>query len=476
MLIEQLAGWMDAAPGTARREAAVSLVQILEESIADPEELEAAEAALTCLLDDPDIKIRQTLAEELSRLESPPRYLILALAGDEPEISIPVLARSGVLLDGELITHVRNGTEKQQIAIACRAELSSRLCAVIADEASRQGCLAAILNPGARLLPEHFFSIATRFGDDPDIRSCLLARHDIGMAARILLIEEYAISLAEVDEEEADEAAVERRKAHLREISDKAIISFAAHVSDAEVGEVVRALIDAEKLTTSFLLRAICMGNIALFAHALSLLSEQPVERVSKVLMEERQNAFHAIYARADMPVEAMEVFRLTISAWKQALPDTDEDNHACLPYLVTRQVLATYEGVHDAETDELLLLLRKICTETARDNARHKIARLSIARQRAAALPAPEEDWDQEELMMFACYLADELAELTLADEAEMSEIAENLVPANEAGPDSEFEQEIDHICDALDRELEKTVDEMRPSIRRVSLLNRAA
>ncbi len=136
MLIEQLAGWMDAAPGTARKEAAVSLVKILEESIADPEELEAAEAALTCLLDDPDIKIRQTLAEELSRLETPPRYLILALAGDEPEISIPVLARSGVLLDGELITHVRNGTEKQQIAIACSAELSSRLCAVIADEAS----------------------------------------------------------------------------------------------------------------------------------------------------------------------------------------------------------------------------------------------------------------------------------------------------------------------------------------------------
>ncbi len=38
------------------------------------------------------------------------------------------------------------------------------------------------------------------------------------------------------------------------------------------------------------------------------------------------------------------------------------------LPYLVTREVVSTYEGQRDRVVDELMMLLRKICTDAARE------------------------------------------------------------------------------------------------------------
>ena len=438
MIIERLVGWMETASSPNRAKAADALVRAWHKSPLDDEQLESAEATMTCILDDGDADVRLAFARALSEIPNPPRHLVLALADDEPMVSIPLLVASPILLDVELISILRNGNEEQQMAIACRLQITKAVCGIIARECCANACLMMITNPSARLSEADFCEMAMRHGDDSDLRKCLLAREDIGVRARVLLIEHYALSLLETDEDDEDEFVTEKRRRELIEVCDKATITYAAQISDCEIREVVEALIERKKLTTAFLLRAICMGNLSLFAHALSVLSGQSIARVERVLQDNRSATFHAIYAKAGLPVSAMEVFRLTIATWRQELAASDGSNHDRLPYFVTREVVSTYEGQRDRVVDELLLLLRKICTDAARESARVKVERLALAENdKPLALPAPESmaeyEMTPEELTAFAIELAEELADAAIAEEEAMEEEVDGLVAANQ-------------------------------------------
>ncbi|WP_075996132.1 DUF2336 domain-containing protein [Salaquimonas pukyongi] len=445
LIIEKLVGWMDTAPADKRARAASALVRAWQVADLSPEQRESAEAAMTCMLDDPDEEVRLSLSTALAEAIDPPRHLVLALAEDSPEISLPVLAHSTVLVDGELVHLIENGTEEQQAAIARRAVVNERIGATLASHGCKFACLIMLTNPAARLTEDSFYTLAERFGDCSHARQCLFARPDIGMRARTLLIEKYAACLAE--DEDLDHPA---RELETAEIAEKAIITYAAELGDSENRQIVEALIGRQKLTTAFLLRAICMGNLTLYCHALSVLSGQAPDRVERILKDQRANAFRAIYEKAGLPASAEPVFFAALASWSHHLGNGAAADASRLPYRVTREVLAGYEGRRDAVVDELLILLRRICTDFARESARSKVSELALRHEQAMALPQPEEaveELEPEQLMEFAENLAEELAELALEDKYSLGEARQRLDAANGGqssigGPSSLLEQ----------------------------------
>src|SRR3546814_5473141 len=68
--------------------------------------------------------IRKRLADRLSRNPAAPRALIVALANDEFDVSQPVLLRSTLLSDEELISIIHHRSRQHKIDIARRRELS----------------------------------------------------------------------------------------------------------------------------------------------------------------------------------------------------------------------------------------------------------------------------------------------------------------------------------------------------------------
>ncbi len=452
MVIERLISWMDTATSLDRARAVDALVRAWHLSPLADEERESAEAAMTCVLDDPEESVRIAFSRALSELPRPPRHLVIALANDTPMVSVPVLVSARELMDAELVHILRNGTDEQQMAIACRPAITPAVTSAIAREGGENACLIMITNPASRPGKEDFHQIARRHGADEDLRKCMLARDDIGVRARVLLIEHYALSLLDEDGAAGDEPASEKQRARLIEVCDKATITFAAQISDAEIREVVLSLIDRQKLTTSFLLRAICMGNLSLFAHALCVLSGQSLARVEQVLQKDRNAAFTAIYTRAGLPASALEVFRVTIRTWREYLAASDGSDHDRLPYWVTRQVIATYEGNRDRLVDELMMLLRRICTDAARDSARTRVEQLALqAAAKPLALPAPEvEELSPEELALFAYQFADELAEQAMRDEELLDDATVELEPANQQ---NRFSGEMANLLNGLTR-----------------------
>ena len=394
MIVEYFLEWVESAPVSKRIAATDALVRAWLHSPLNEEERDETEAAITTLLEDPAPGVRLALAEGFGAWKTAPRHVMTTLARDNIDISAVVLSRSPVFFDTELIDMVATGRVEQQIAIACRPWVSPALVAAICEVSHPDACLGLLMNPVVQFSNRDLHRLAERHGTITDIRTTLLERPDLSPEIRILLINKLGEALNQFVSKRSWMSS-DRADRVIKESCDKASIAFAANAADGDVDRVVKSLIAAGSMTAAFLLRAICMGNITLAAKAFSELSGVRFERVETILTHDRRSAFKAVYDRAGLPNSAFGVFYCAISTWRRLLSSGSPINQSRLPFLVTREVLQSYTGEQDAVMDELLILLRKLAAETARESARSKAA--EIVNRSRAVTPAPEEVEDAE-------------------------------------------------------------------------------
>ncbi len=417
MIVEYFLEWVQSAPVSKRIAATDALVRAWLHSPLNEEEREETDAAITMLLEDPAPGVRLALAEGFGAWKSAPRHVITALARDNIDISAIVLSRSPVFYDAELIDVVATGMVEQQIAIACRPWISPALVAAICEVGHADACLGLLMNPVARFLNDDLHGMAERHGTVTEIRNLILERPELAPEIRILLINKLGEALNNFVSKRSW-LSQSRADNVIRESCAKASIAFAANAADEDVDRVVKSLIATGSMTTSFLLRAICMGNITLAAKTFSELSGVRFARVETILTTDRRSAFKAVYDRAGLPNSAFGVFYCAISTWRRLLSSGSPINQSRLPFLVTREVLQSYNGKQDAVMDDILILLRKLAAETARESARSRATEI-VNRSRQAHVDQIEDmaaeviDLSEADLACFAESLEDELENL---------------------------------------------------------------
>ena len=392
MVFERFVTWLKTASDHERVLATKALAAAYLRSDLEGEEGEVADAVVTALLDDPDTEVRRTLAEALADHPQAPRHVIVGLAADIPDIATIVLTRSPLFFDGELIEMIAGGTPVQQIAIACRPCVSAAVSGAIAEVCEIEACIGLLANKGARVPAVALHRIAERFGDDAGMRRMLLKRAEIAPRTRVLLIELLGEAMAH--EVVTDAKLSPGRIANIvRDNCDRALIASAARIGEDHLPEFVEAVIARSGMNAAFLLRAVCMGNISLFANGLARLAKVSLSRVETALADDRRTAFRALYRKSGLPEVAYGVFSSAITCWRNLLETSESGDLARLPYLVTREVLAAYDGQADPQLDQLLILLRKLAAEATRLKARREIDRLAEEppQEIVLALPSPE-------------------------------------------------------------------------------------
>lgn len=384
MIIEHFLSWVESAPVPKRAQAVSALARAYLHSEMTFDDRVTAESAMTVLLEDPSSSVRFALADALASSKNAPRHIMMGLATDSVEISTLVLARSPVFSDGELVDLVASGNVEQQIAIACRGKISSALCGAIAEVGVVEACLGLLMNNAAQYSNRIVHRIAQRHGANAEIRKRMLAREDLDADVRILLMEKLGERLGNfvVGKNWMPKPRAEQS---IREALDRSSIVCAAASNEQQVEQVVDALIESKRLTTGYLLRAICMGNISLFCTALSRLSSIPARRIETMVSQKRHTAFRAAFVKSGMPHQAFNVFSTALGVWQSLLSEPEWISRARMPYLVTRQLVSQYQGERHEVVDELLLLLQKISSDMAREEARTHV--LELARKKAQAI-----------------------------------------------------------------------------------------
>ena len=122
--------------------------------------------------------------------------IVDALAADQPQIAVPILSRSPLLLEADLIDLIATGQPDAQMAIASGLLLTRSLAAAIAEVGSAQACLALLENSDADIALFSVDRMVERFGHLAAIRENLLARDDLPMPTRQALLSKLSQTLA----------------------------------------------------------------------------------------------------------------------------------------------------------------------------------------------------------------------------------------------------------------------------------------
>ena len=380
MIVRQFLQWVRSAPPGERAEATSALARAYLHSDLSADDLAAAEGAMIMLLDDPSPLVRRALAEVFASSQKAPQVVVDALATDQPDVAVPILSRSPLLIEDDLVDLIASGHPQTQIAIAGRALLPRPLAAALAEVGCAEACLTLLENIDADIAPFSIDRIVERFGHLAPIRENLTARDDLPMPTRQALLSKLSQTLAGfvasrhwLGSEHAEYAA--------KEACEKATVALAAETPYEEVGALMQHLRQSGQLTAGMILRALLSGNVVLFEEAVAELSGVPIDRVTSYIHDKNISGFRALYLKAGLPDVAFPAFREAIAAMRDGLLVGEQGGVARLKprlveYVLARCAAIRGEDLRGQDTAALLALLRRFAVEAAREEARHVLRR----------------------------------------------------------------------------------------------------
>jgi uncharacterized protein (DUF2336 family) len=314
--------------------------------------------------------VRRALADVLAASPDAPPAIVFALSSDQPSIAAPVLALSPLFIDADLVDAVATGTPAVQAAIASRAALPRSVAAAIAEVGTAEACLMLVESADADLAPLSIDRIVERFGHLAAFRESLLARDDLPVATRLILVAKLSAALAGfvagrewLDPDRANRIA--------REACEKATVVIAADTSTSELRPLIRHLRGTGQLTAGLILRALLSGNVALFEEALAELADMPIARVSGLVRDRGNAGLLALLEKAGLPPSTYPAFKGAIEAMRETGLADQPGDAARLKRRMIERVLTSCEEQDLGELEPLLTLLRRFATEAAREEAR---------------------------------------------------------------------------------------------------------
>lgn len=380
MIVRNFLQWTQTATAAQRAEGAGALARAYLYGDMDAPARREAEIALTSLLDDASPLVRRALADNFASAVDAPHSIVAALANDQSDIATPVLSRSPLLTEAELIDCAAIGDAFAQSAIALRARVPAGVCAALAEVGAREAAISLAVNPGADLPAFAMRRMIERFGDDGEMREALLSRPYLPATVRNDLVNAAAASLTAFVVDCAWLSS-ERAERLARETRDKANVIIVTDAAERDgrqgVRELVAHLRASRQLTASLVLRALLSGNRDFFEAALVELSGLREDKVAGLVRDYRGAGFAALYGRAGLPAKFLPAFRAALDAQRE-YGDAHRQGDARLSLAMIERVLAACEGVNGGELDKLMALLRRFEMEAALEEARAAAWRLA--------------------------------------------------------------------------------------------------
>lgn len=239
--------------------------------------------------------IRRALSERLAEAEWVPPALINILALDEIEIARPIIAKSPLLKDQDLIRILVESTVEHQIEVARRPRVGATVVDTIIDRsepavltALASNASADISEPGFKRLVEASRRVAALrapLSRHPKLTEDLAQQlyHWVGQALRQAIGERFRIDTEALDQ--AIAVAVQSASC------GPEAVSAAPPPVDPERDEMERRLIakldSAGQLRPGYVVRAAREGRISLFENALAVLGGYSIQSVRRAVASE---------------------------------------------------------------------------------------------------------------------------------------------------------------------------------------------
>ena len=134
---------------------------------------------LTTIVKQVEANVRQALSKELADKQNVPKELILTLASDVIDVAQPVLLKSRLLEDADLIQLILDQAEHHHVAISQREDLSGDVSESLVGTSNRRVITSLLQNKSAEIHEHTMHSLVSEAEKIEDYHEPLLERSEL---------------------------------------------------------------------------------------------------------------------------------------------------------------------------------------------------------------------------------------------------------------------------------------------------------
>ncbi|MPZ10936.1 MAG: DUF2336 domain-containing protein [Kiloniellaceae bacterium] len=252
--------------GREQLTARIAQLSLEREHMLSDQERDLIFEILDKLIHEFEVPIRKRLADRLSRNPAAPRALLVALANDEFAVAQPVLLRSTLLSDEELISIIHHRSRQHQIAIARRRDLSETVSEELVGTQDSDVITALLENTSARISKATLTYLTEQAQHIDSYQEPLVRRQDLTNDLAMRLYWVVAANLrAEILE------SYDIHPTSLDDALENAVMEMAAENSndgsnlERSAAELARSMAREHPVNAAMLIKTLRQGQVPLF-------------------------------------------------------------------------------------------------------------------------------------------------------------------------------------------------------------------
>ena len=275
---------------TASRSGLAQSVVVLfdaPEASLSPQARAMAYDILHMIVRDIEKSARQDISRRLAERDDAPHDLIRFLAGDAIEVAFPVLAKSGVLDDADLLEIIRACTKEHSLAIAARPSVSPPVTDALIMTDAEDVIVAVLKNQGSEIAPGTMVRLAEKAQKVQTIREPLVVRREMNpeLALRLFLLVSTALREYILQHFKFDRDAV-------NQLCDQIMLDEIEHFANdglnkGELSKRISAMIKNKgKLTPEMLILALREGEVNTFVTLFARMTDLKHHMIDRLLFD----------------------------------------------------------------------------------------------------------------------------------------------------------------------------------------------
>jgi uncharacterized protein (DUF2336 family) len=319
-----------------------------------------AEEIFRIMARDVEVQVREALSVHLKECPEVPHDVALSLAKDVESVAIPIIEFSRVLTDDDLVEIINASDAAKQSAVARRDAVSERVSDALVDTKNEDVVATLMGNAGAEISDQSFEKAIDHFGRNEKVSECIVhrAKLPIGIAERLVSMVSDKLKEHMATHHKLSPDVATNLILGMRERATLSLVQPGAQSGD--VGELVQQLHANSRLTSSIILRALCMGDMAFFEAALARRAGVSISNARLLIYDEGRLGLSSVYKKALLPDALLPAVRMAVEVAEETGYDGRENDRERFTRRMIERVLTQFEDM-DIGSGNLEYLLAKL-------------------------------------------------------------------------------------------------------------------
>lgn len=327
-----------------------------------PQGMIIAEEIFRIMVRDVEIKVREALSESLKNSKNIPKDIVLSLINDEESVSLPFIKYYSDLTDEEVVSIIDAQNVNKQKAVAMRKNLPQDISQYIVEKCPEEVIGVLISNDSANILENTYNLIVDKYPESENIKQNLVYRSELPVA----IIEKIVYSLSE---------ELQRRLIILHnlpnniasdiveQVKEKTTLKISEeYSSDKQIEELIHQLYTSNRLTSTLVVRSICMGDLKFFEYALVYLSNTPITEVRKILFNTTMDfMIRNLLRKAYIPKTMFPAVFSALKVIKDIRFDYKKNDSKAFAHKVIERILSYGTAGEELNEEDVNYLISKI-------------------------------------------------------------------------------------------------------------------